>query len=120
MNIGYNINENWYVGANINRNDFQGFKGTQEGYKYFEQDGKRGYLWQPKDVLNVDGVLRYSKNKTSIFYKFGFVNEKLNYYNPTVGEHFYSVTDRTYFSNDRDYQTTRYLHQLNVQTKLGL
>ncbi|AYZ36564.1 TonB-dependent receptor [Chryseobacterium indologenes] len=119
LNIGYNINENWYVGANINRNDFQGFKGTQEGYKYFEQDGKRGYLWQPKDVLNVDGVLRYSKNKTSIFYKFGFVNEKLNYYNPTVGEHFYSVTDRTYFSNDRDYQTTRYLHQLNVQTKLG-
>ncbi len=119
LNVGYNINENWYVGANINRNDFQGFKGTQEGYKYFEQDGKRGYLWQPKDVLNVDGVLRYSKNKTSIFYKFGFVNEKLNYYNPTVGEHFYSVTDRTYFSNDRDYQTTRYLHQLNVQTKLG-
>ncbi|ASE60385.1 TonB-dependent receptor [Chryseobacterium indologenes] len=119
LNIGYNINENWYVGANINRNDFQGFKGTQEGYKYFEQDGKRGYLWQPKDVLNVDGVLRYSKNKTSIFYKFGFVNEKLNYYNPTVGEHFYSVIDRTYFSNDRDYQTTRYLHQLNVQTKLG-
>ncbi|WP_027373113.1 MULTISPECIES: TonB-dependent receptor plug domain-containing protein [Chryseobacterium] len=119
LNVGYNINENWYVGANINRNDFQGFKGTQEGYKYFEQDGKRGYLWQPKDVLNVDGVLRYSKNKTSIFYKFGFVNEKLNYYNPTVGEHFYSVTDRTYFSNDRDYQTTRYLHQLNVQTTLG-
>ncbi|CAH0159774.1 TonB-dependent receptor [Chryseobacterium sp. Bi04] len=119
LNVGYNINDSWYVGANINHNDFQGFKGTQEGYKYFEQDGKRGYLWQPKDVLNVDGVIRYSKNKTSIFYKFGFVNEKLNYYNPTVGEHFYSVTDRTYFSNDRDYQTTRYLHQLNVQTKLG-
>ncbi|CAM3138207.1 TonB-dependent receptor [Chryseobacterium flavum] len=119
LNLGYNINENWFVGANINHNDFQGFKGTQEGYKYFEQDGKRGYLWQPKDVLNVDGILRYSKNKTSLFYKFGFVSEKLNYYNPIVGEHFYSVNDRTYFSYDRDYQTTRYLHQLNVQTKLG-
>lgn len=119
LNIGYNINENWYVGANINHNDFQGFKGTQEGYKYFEQDGKRGYLWQPKDVMNVDGVVRYSKNKTSIFYKFGFVNEKLNYYNPIVNEYFYDVKNRTYSSNDRDYYTTRYLHQLNVQAKLG-
>ncbi|WP_412850481.1 TonB-dependent receptor plug domain-containing protein [Chryseobacterium sp. PMSZPI] len=119
LNVGYNINENWYVGANINHNDFQGFKGTQEGYKYFEQDGKRGYLWQPKDVLNVDGILRYTKNKTSLFYKFGFVSEKLNYYNPIVGEYFYDVNNRTYSSNDRDYHTTRYLHQLNVQTKLG-
>ncbi len=71
LNVGYNLNENWYVGANFNRNDFQGFKGTQEGYKYFEQDKKRGYLWQPKDVLNVDGIIRYNKNRTSVFYKFG-------------------------------------------------
>lgn len=119
LNIGYNINENWYIGAHINHNDFQGFKGSQEGYKYFEQDGKRGYLWQPKDVINADGVVRYTKNKTSIFYKFGFVNEKLNYYNPIVNEHFYDVKNRTYASDDRDYYTTRYLHQLNVQTRLG-
>ncbi|MBT2623442.1 MULTISPECIES: TonB-dependent receptor plug domain-containing protein [Chryseobacterium] len=119
LNVGYNIDEHWYVGANINRNDFQGFKGSQEGYKYFEQDKKRGYLWQPKDVLNVDGILRYSKNKTSIFYKFGFLNEKLNYYNPTVQEYFYDVENMTYAGVDRDYKTTRYLNQLNVQTKLG-
>lgn len=119
LNVGYAIDDHWYVGVNVNRNDFQGFQGTQEGYKYFEQDGKRGYLWQPKDVLSLDGVLRYSKNSTSVFYKFGFVNEKLNYYNPTVGEHFYNVEDRTYFATDRDYLTRRYLHQLNVQTKLG-
>lgn len=119
LNVGYNINENWYVGANFNRNDFQGFKGTQEGYKYFEQDEKRGYLWQPKDVLNVDGIIRYNKNKTSVFYKFGFLNEKLNYYNPIVNEYFYDVDDRTYAGTDRDYLTTRYLNQLNIQTKLG-
>ncbi|SHM07818.1 TonB-dependent receptor plug domain-containing protein [Chryseobacterium polytrichastri] len=119
LNIGYNINENWYVGANINHNDFQGFQGTQEGYKYFEKDKKRGYLWQPKDVTNVDAVLRYNKNQTSIFYKFGFLNEKLNYYNPGVEDYFYSVKDITLSSVDRDYLTTRYLNQLNVQTKLG-
>lgn len=119
LNVGYNIDENWYVGANINHNDFQGFKGTQEGYKYFGQDKKRGYLWQPKDVLNVDGVVRYTKNKTSIFYKFGFLNEKLNYYNPIVGELYLGEGNRTYVSTDRDYLTTRYLNQLNVQTKLG-
>ncbi len=119
LNAGYNISEHWYIGANINRNDFQGFKGTEEGYKYFEQDEKRGYLWQPKDVLNMDGILRYSKNKTSVYYKFGFLNEKLNYYNPVVNEYFYDVDDRTYSATDRDYLTTRYLNQLNVQTKLG-
>jgi outer membrane receptor for ferrienterochelin and colicins len=117
--VGYNINEHWYVGANINHNDFQGFKGTQEGYKYFEQDEKRGYLWQPKDILNVDGILRYSKNKTSIFYKFGFLNEKLNFYNPIVEEMYLGEGNRTYVGIDRDYQTTRYVNQLNIQTKLG-
>lgn len=119
LNLGYNISDNWYVGVNFNRNDFQGFKGTQEGYKYFEQDGKRGYLWQPKDVLNADGVVRYTNKNTTVFYKFGFLNEKLNYYNPVLGEHFYDVDTNTYAAKDRDYQTTRYLHQLNVQTKLG-
>ncbi|WP_415326509.1 TonB-dependent receptor plug domain-containing protein [Chryseobacterium sp. MMS23-Vi53] len=119
LNIGYNLNEHWYVGANINHNDFQGFKGRQEGYKYFEQDEKRGYLWQPKDILNVDGILRYSKNKTSIFYKFGFLNEKLNFYNPIVEERYLGDGNRTYTSTDRDYQTTRYINQLNIQTKLG-
>lgn len=119
LNIGYNLNEHWYVGANINHNDFQGFKGTQEGYRYFEQDEKRGYLWQPKDILNVDGILRYSKNKTSIFYKFGFLNEKLNFYNPIVEERYLGEGNRTYTSTDRDYQTTRYVNQLNVQTNLG-
>lgn len=119
LNAGYNLNENWYIGANINHNDFQGFKGTQEGYKYFEQDGKRGYLWQPKDVLNIDGVIRYSKNKTSVFYKFGFVNEKLNFYSPIVSELYLGEGNRTYTSADRDYLTTRYVNQLNVQTKLG-
>ncbi|MFZ4927762.1 TonB-dependent receptor plug domain-containing protein [Chryseobacterium sp. Mn2064] len=119
LNIGYNIDEHWYVGANINHNDFQGFKGTQEGYKYFGQDKKRGYLWQPKDVLNVDGIVRYSKNKTSIFYKFGFVDEKLNLYSPIVGELYLGEGNRTYVSTDRDYLTRRYLNQLNIQTKLG-
>jgi len=119
LNLGYNINENWYVGANVNHNDFQGFKGTQEGYKYIEQDGKRGYLWQPKDILNVDGIVRYNKNKTSIFYKFGYTNEKLNYYNPILSELYLGGGNRTYISVDRDYLTTKYLHQLNVQTTLG-
>jgi outer membrane receptor for ferrienterochelin and colicins len=119
LNIGYNIDEHWYVGANINHNDFQGFKGTQEGYKYFGQDKKRGYLWQPKDIMNVDGIVRYTKNKTSIFYKFGFVNEKLNYYNPIVGEMYLGEGNRTYIATDRDYLTTKYINQLNIQTKLG-
>jgi outer membrane receptor for ferrienterochelin and colicins len=121
LNIGYNLNENWYVGANINHNDFQGFKGAREGHKYFTEnnDGNRGYDWQPKDVLNVDGIVRYNKKETSIFYKFGYLNEKLNFYNPLVTELYLGGGNRTYVAIDRDYLTTRYLNQLNIQTKLG-
>lgn len=119
LNLGYNINENWYVGANVNRNDFQGFKGTQKGYKHIEQDAKRGYLWQPKDVLNVDGIVRYNNKNTSVFYKFGYVNEKLNYYNPVLSELYLGGGNRTYISKDRDYMTTKYIHQLNVWKTLG-
>lgn len=121
LNVGYNINENWYVGANINHNDFQGFRGNHEGYKYFNEtnDGKRGYDWQPKDILNIDGIIKYNKKNTSIFYKFGYLNEKLNFYNPILNELYLGEGNRTYMATDRDYLTTRYLNQLNIQTKLG-
>lgn len=121
LNLGYRINDNWSVAADINRNDFQGYKGQLRGYKYFSEgnDGLRGYDWQPKDQITTNGVIRYSKNSTSFYYKLNFLSEKINYYNPLVEELYLGGGNRTYTSKDTDYNTKRWIHQFNIQTKLG-
>lgn len=121
LNLGYKINDNWSVSADINHNDFQGYKGRYGGYKYFTEnnDGNRGYEWLPKDQLTTNGVIRYSKNNTSFFYKVNFLTEKINSYNPIVEELYLGAGNRTYTSNDTDYNTKRWIHQFNIQTKLG-
>jgi outer membrane receptor for ferrienterochelin and colicins len=121
LNLGYKINDNWSVTADINHNDFQGYKGNYNGYKYFSEsnDGNRGYEWQPKDMLTTNGTIRYGKGHTSFFYKLNYLTEKINYYNPLVVEDYLGGGNRTYTSNDIDYNTERWIHQFNIQTKLG-
>ncbi|WP_265428997.1 TonB-dependent receptor plug domain-containing protein [Chryseobacterium sp. YIM B08800] len=121
LNLGYRINDNWSVTADVNHNDFQGYKGLLNGYKYFNEsnDGKRGYDWQPKDMVTANGAVRYSKGNTSLFYKLNFLSEKINYYNPLVIEDYLGEGNRTYTSEDIDYNTKRWIHQFNIQTKIG-
>lgn len=121
LNLGYKINDNWSVTADINHNDFQGYKGILNGYKYFSEknDGLRGYEWQPKDMLTTNGTIRYGKGHTSFFYKLNFLTEKINYYNPLVVEDYLGGGNRTYTTDDIDYHTERWIHQFNIQTKLG-
>lgn len=121
LNLGYRINDNWSISADINHNDFQGYKGRFQGYKYFSEnnDGLRGYDWQPKDQLTTNGTIRYSKNNTSFFYKVNYLTEKVNYYNPLVEELYLGNGNRTYIANDKDYSTKRWIHQFNIQTKIG-
>ncbi|MGI9582080.1 TonB-dependent receptor plug domain-containing protein [Chryseobacterium sp. RRHN12] len=121
LNVGYKINDNWSVSADINHNDFQGYKGNLQGYRYFSEsnDGQRGYDWQPKDQITTNGVIRYSKNNTSFYYKMNFLSEKINYYNPLVSELYLGGGNRTYTAQDIDYDTKRWIHQFNIQTKIG-
>ncbi|WP_142725587.1 TonB-dependent siderophore receptor [Chryseobacterium sp. ON_d1] len=121
LNIGYKINDKWSVSADINHNDFQGYKGDLQGYKYFNEsnDGLRGYDWQPKDQITTNGVIRYNKNNTSFYYKMNFLSEKINYYNPLVNELYLGGGNRTYTVQDIDYNTKRWIHQFNIQTKIG-
>lgn len=121
LNIGYKINDKWSVSADINHNDFQGYKGDLQGYKYFNEsnDGLRGYDWQPKDQITTNGVIRYNKNNTSFYYKMNFLSEKINYYNPLVNELYLGGGNRTYTTQDIDYNTKRWIHQFNIQTKIG-
>lgn len=121
LNLGYKINANWTVTADINHNDFQGYKGRFNGYKYFSpaNDGNRGYEWLPKDLLTTNGAVRYSKNNTTLFYKVNFLRENINFRNQIVNEFSLGGGNKTYTSDDTDYFTKRWIHQLNVQTKLG-
>ncbi|UOU98022.1 TonB-dependent receptor [Chryseobacterium daecheongense] len=121
LNLGYKINDNWTIAADINHNDFQGFKGRYNGYKYFSEnnDGLRGYDWQPKDQLTTNASIRYNKNNTTFYYKVNFLTEKINVYNPVIEELYVGGGNRTYIANDADYKTKRWIHQFNIQTKIG-
>lgn len=121
LNLGYKINNNWTVTADINHNDFQGYKGRYNGYKYFSEsnDRLRGYEWLPKDLLTTNAAVRYSKNNTTFFYKVNFLNEEINYRNQVVQDFPLGGGNRTYIANDIDYFTKRWIHQFNIQTKLG-
>lgn len=121
LNLGYKISDNWTVTADVNRNDFQGFKGDLNGYKYFSEsnDKKRGYEWLPKDQTTANAAVRYSKNNTSFFYKVNFLTEEVNFYNQVLEDLPLGGGSRTYLANDVDYFTKRWIHQFNIQTKLG-
>ncbi|QQV01324.1 MULTISPECIES: TonB-dependent receptor plug domain-containing protein [Chryseobacterium] len=121
LNLGYKISENWNITADFNRNDFQGYKGNLEGYKYFNEnnDKKRGYDWLPKDQITANAALRYAKNNTSLFLKSNFLTETVNFYNPVIEDLPLGNGNRTYIGNDRNYYTTRWIHQFNIQTKIG-
>lgn len=121
LNLGYKINDNWFVTADVNHNDFQGYKGKYNGYKYFSEltNGGRGYEWLPKDQITTNAAIRYAKNNTSLFYKINYLNEEINFYNQNVEELPLGGGNRTYKANDKDYFTNRWIHQFNIQTKLG-
>lgn len=121
LNLGYRINSNWTIAADINHNDFQGFKGGYKGYKYFSEnnDGLRGYDWQPKDQLTTNASIRYNKNNTTFYYKVNFLTENIINYNALVEELYLGGGNRTYVSKDTKYNTKRWIHQFNIQTKIG-
>lgn len=121
LNVGYNFNDHWFTNISFNHNQFMGYEGEKKGYKYFEQDNLRGYDWNPKDQYEANALIRYSKNKTSLYYKASYLNETFNYYNPKVDR--IPLNDGAggviYKSLDRNYNTERWIHQFNIQTQLG-
>lgn len=121
LNLGYRISDRWTVTADINHNDFQGYKGKYNGYTYFSEmdNGVRGYEWLPKDLLITNAAIRYAKNNTSLFYKVNYLREEINFYSQNVDELSLGGGNRTYIGNDKDYFTNRWIHQFNIQTKLG-
>jgi outer membrane receptor for ferrienterochelin and colicins len=121
LNLGFKINDNWTVSADVNHNDFQGYKGKYNGYKHFSEvkNGERGYEWLPKDQITANAAIRYAKNNTSLFYKINYLKEDINFYNQNTEDFPLGGGNKTYVSKDNDYFTNRWIHQFNIQTKLG-
>lgn len=121
LNVDYNIDNNWFANISFNHNQFMGYEGESKGYKYFERDNQRGFEWNPKDQYDASALIRYSKNKTSLYYKLSYLYEKFNFYNPEVNR--IPLNDgmggALYESIDREYNTRRWGHQFNIQTNIG-
>ncbi len=118
LGISGNISDKWFADLSLNRNDFQGFWGDKKGKNYFEQDGSRGYEWQPKEQWNPAFLLKFSSPKTQFFYKADYLLEEVNYYNPVVNFKNLGGGNRTFTAKDIDYNTSRMLHHFNIQTEL--
>lgn len=111
--VSHSISENWFVSVGANRNDFAGFFDDKKGKDYIENDDKRGYRWLPKQQFVTNAMLGYTKDRFSIFYKFDYFNENVDYYNPIVVPVPNYPFESTYFSSDRRYVTNRFYHHLN-------
>lgn len=118
LKIAHNFLNNWYVSVGANRNDLKGFFDDKQGKDYYENNGKRGFKWLPKEQLTTNATIAYQKEETRIFYKFDYFNETVMYYNPVVVPVNNYPFPETYYSNDKRSPTTRLSHHLNYYGKL--
>ncbi len=116
LKIGHNITENLYANAIYTRNDFAGFWNGRKGEKYDRNDGLRGQEWLPKVQQNVKAMLSYTtKNDFNIFYRFDFLDERIEDYNKTVDERPNGPTNTTRpVAQDRTFANNRFYHHLNA------
>ncbi|MBK0370800.1 TonB-dependent receptor plug domain-containing protein [Flavobacterium agrisoli] len=118
LRAAHTFNDNWYVSAGLNRNDFQGYLGGKNGKDYYETDFTRGYNWLPKEQLNGTALVAYHKNQFNFFYKFEYLDETIDYYNSTVQSGYNSQLGSYRYADDKRYLTNRYFHNLNASGRL--
>lgn len=118
LKVSHNFNPNWFASIGFNRNDFQGFLDNKKGKDYAENDGLRGYAWLPKEQLNSTALVSYRKNNFSVFYKFEYLDEGVDYYDSAVQSGYNPTLGSYRYANDKRYLTNRYFHHLNSAGKL--
>lgn len=115
IKLGHNFTENIYANAVFTRNDFTGFWNNRLGEKYDRDDGLRGHEWLPKLQQNAKMLLSYSKNDFNIFYRFDYLNEKIEDYNQSVQLRIIDATDTSSpIAQDRVFTNDRFYHHLNA------
>lgn len=119
LRIGHNFTDNFYANAVYTRNDFTGFWNNRFGEKYDRNDGLRGHEWLPKLQQNAKMLLSYNKNDFSIFYRFDYLNETIEYYNQLVDMNENPATGTTRpIAQDEIYTNNRFYHHLNATGSL--
>lgn len=117
LEISRNITDNWFASVGVNRNDFQGYWGNKKGRK--DVSKLRGYEWQPKEQWNANAMINYRSKNFKAFYKANYLNEVIDSYKDSVNLISLGEGQQTYISDDdRNYNTTRWIHHLNIDTRL--
>ncbi len=119
LKITHAITNNWFVSLGANRNDFQGFLEDKKGKNHDENDKMRGFKWLPKEQLNTTGLLSYRNNHFNAFYKFEYLDEKIDFYNSTVQSGYNTQLGSYRYAEDQRFLVNRYFHHLNVSGKIA-
>ena len=121
LHIAHNINNNFYVSANIHRDDFAGYLGIRKGKNHFLQDDLRGHEWLPKEQITTKGLVDYHKDDLRITYKIGFFKAFLNKYDAVI-----TPVNNTEIGvvnllalGDKDFLTKRMSHNIVVNNKIA-
>lgn len=119
VSLSHNFNDNFFASVNYFRNDFGGYWNGREGRVYDVNNGLRGHSWLPKEAHNPKLTLAYNTDKFKAFYKFDYLNERIDDYNPLVDENENTATATSNpFSLDNIYRNNRYIHSLNASGNL--
>ncbi|WP_271855222.1 TonB-dependent receptor plug domain-containing protein [Patiriisocius marinus] len=114
LKVGHNFNDNIYGNVIYTRNDFGGFYNEKQGENYEANDGLRGHEWLPKLQQNAKGLVSYKKNNINIFYRFDYLNERIEKYAENVDLNENPATGTTNPSAlDEIYRNNRFYHHLN-------
>ncbi|SMC88816.1 TonB-dependent receptor plug domain-containing protein [Moheibacter sediminis] len=116
LEIAHNISDKWFASVGVNRNDFQGYWNDKKGSKDYSK--MRGYDWQPKEQWNANAVVNFKSKNFKAFYKLSYLLENINFYDDSVRPFHLGQGQQTYRADDRDYRTNRWVHHLNIDTKL--
>ena len=121
INFSHNISEALFGSISYFRNDFGGYWNGSQGKIYDVNDGLRGHDWLPKTQQNTKLTLKFDTGKGfQAFYKFDFLNERIDRFNSIVSPNQNTQTSTSNPSAiDEIFTNTRFMHNLNVMGRLG-
>ena len=106
INLGYQINKKWYAQGETRLNRFGGWTGDGEG---------RDKSWYPKTQRFNTGLLRFTDEALSIYYRLDHMDETI--------ENLGAINDnnqlRDPFAIDEEYLAKRWMHQLQADVDLA-
>lgn len=115
LRVGHNFSDKIYANAAYTRNDFTGWFNDRRGENYDQNDGLRGHEWLPKLQQNTKALLSYTTEKLNLFYRFDYLNERIDKFNRIVNLNENTATETTHpTAVDEVYNNNRFYHHINA------